>query len=51
MIGIAYLCSINENEEFNLTEAFGGYEWIEKSDFESYIENQYVLNDILSASL
>ena len=51
IIGIAYLCSITENEEFNLSEAFGGYEWIEKADFESYIENQYVLKDILSASL
>lgn len=50
IVGVAFLCSVEENE-FTLSEDFGGYEWIERSAFEDYIENQYVLNDIQGVEL
>lgn len=47
-IGIAYMCSIYEEDEHNivLSEDFGEYEWVTRDQFESYIENQFVLQDL-----
>lgn len=47
-IGIAYMCSIDEDEEHNIVlgEDFGEYEWVARDQFESYIENQFVLQDL-----
>ncbi len=50
ILGIAYVCSA-EDSEFMLTEDFGGYEWIKREEFEDYIENQYVLNDVKGVEL
>lgn len=50
IIGIAYICSVEEGE-FTLMEEFGGYEWISREEFVDYIENQYVLNDIQGVEL
>ena len=47
-VGIAYICSIPEEEEANivLSEDYGSYEWVKRKDFQKYIENQYVLKDL-----
>lgn len=45
-VGIAYLCEVDADAEFNLPEEFGGYEWIEREQFDCYIENMYVLKDL-----
>lgn len=52
-VGIAYICSIPEEEESNivLTEDYGSYEWVKREDFPLYIENQYVLKDLEGKTL
>ena len=51
-IGIAYLLSIREDEShFVLTEDFGEWEWIARDQFNAYIENTYVLDDLKGVKL
>ncbi len=52
-IGIAYICSIPEEEEHNiiLPEEYGEYKWVKREEFEYYIENQFVLNDLKGQKL
>lgn len=52
-IGIAYICSISEDEERNivLSEEYGEYEWVTREQFEEYIENQFVLQDLKGKAL
>lgn len=47
-VGIAYLCSITEEDESNiiLPEEYGSWEWVKRDQFPYYIENQYVLKDL-----
>ena len=47
-VGIAYLCSITEENEANivLSEEYGEYAWVSREEFPYYIENQYVLQDL-----
>ena len=47
-VGIAYLCSITEENEANivLPEEYGDYAWVCREEFPYYIENQYVLQDL-----
>ena len=46
--GIAYLCSIKEEDEDNivLPEDYGEWIWVSRDEFPYYIENQYVLEDL-----
>lgn len=51
-VGIAYLCSIDaEDDSFEMSEEYGGFEWIKREEFPYYIENRYVLNDLEKAVL
>lgn len=52
-VGIAYICSIPEDEEENivLTEEYGEYKWVTKEEFPYYIENKYVLKDLENREL
>ncbi|MCM1123399.1 MAG: NUDIX domain-containing protein [Eubacterium sp.] len=52
-VGIAYLCSIEEEEEPNivLTEDYGEWKWVSRDEFTLYIENQYVLRDLEGKTL
>lgn len=52
-VGIAYICSIPEEEEGHivLSEDYGEYEWVKREQFEEYIENQFVLNDLKDKTL
>lgn len=52
-VGIAYICSIPEEEEANiiLPEEYGEWEWVKREDFPYYIENQYVLEDLEGKTL
>jgi nucleoside triphosphatase len=47
-VGIAYLCSIKEEDEPNivLSEEYGEWKWVPREQFPDYIENQYVLKDL-----
>jgi ADP-ribose pyrophosphatase YjhB (NUDIX family) len=47
-IGIAYICSIAEEDEANivLPEEFGEWTWVTKKQIPEYVENQYVLEDL-----
>lgn len=47
-VGIAYLCSIKEEDETNivLPEEYGEWVWVSREQFSDYIENQYVLKDL-----
>ena len=47
-VGIAYICSIPKEEESHivLSEDYGEYEWVKREQFEEYIENQFVLQDL-----
>lgn len=47
-VGIVYICSIPEADERNivLSEDYGEYEWVTRDQFEEYIENQLVLQDL-----
>lgn len=52
-VGIAYICSIPEEEEGHivLSEEYGEYEWVARDDFDKYIENQFVLKDLKGKAL
>lgn len=52
-VGIAYICSILEADESNivLSEDYGEYEWVRRDQFELYIENQFVLQDLKDKTL
>lgn len=52
-VGIAYICSIDEEEEHNivLPEEYGEYEWVARNQFDHYIENQFVLQDLKDKAL
>ena len=52
-VGIAYLCSIAEQDEANivLPEEYGEWRWVSRDEFPLYIENQYVLKDLEGKTL
>ena len=51
-VGIAYLCSVEaEDDSFEVSEEYGGFEWIKREEFPYYIENRYVLKDLEKAVL
>ena len=52
-VGIAYLCSIKEEDEANivLPEDYGEWEWVARDEFPNYIDNQYVLQDLEGKTL
>lgn len=47
-VGIAYVCSIDAEDEDNivLPEEYAEWEWVERDKFQYYIENRYVLEDL-----
>ena len=50
-VGIAYLCSLEEDGSIVLGEEYVEWEWVEREQFASYIENKYVLDDIEGVEL
>lgn len=52
-IGIAYICSISEEEERHIVlgEEYGEYQWVTRAQFEDYIENKFVLQDLEGKAL
>ena len=50
-IGIAYICSIEDEGNIVLGEEYDGWEWVEKERFPDYIDNRYVLKDLEGAGL
>lgn len=51
IVGIAYICQVEDEDEFVLAEEYGAYEWVKRDEFEDYIENRYVLQDIKDVEL
>lgn len=51
-IGIAFLCSL-EGDEANITlaEDYGELKWVTRDEFEEFISNQYVLDDLIGVEL
>ena len=47
-VGIAYLCSIQDEDEERivLPEEYGEWKWISREEFPEYIDNLYILNDL-----
>lgn len=45
-VGIAYICSLEDDSSIILGEEYGEWEWVERDRFPEYIENKYVLNDL-----
>lgn len=51
-VGIAYLCHVSADDtQFVLPEEFGDWEWIKREQFEEYIENRFVLDDLNGVTL
>ena len=50
-VGIAYICSIEDEGNIVLGEEYDGWEWVEKERFPDYIDNRYVLKDLEGAGL
>lgn len=50
-VGIAYLCSLEDDGSIVLGEEYGEWEWVERDQFTSYIENKYVLDDLEGVEL
>lgn len=52
-VGIAYICSISEEDEANivLPEEYEEWKWITREEFPDYIDNVYVLNDLEGKTL
>lgn len=51
ILGIAYICSVEEYDNFTLPEELGEFAWVERSEFEDYIDNMNVLNDLRDKEL
>ena len=51
-IGIAFLCSMEEDDSnITLTEEYGEWQWVTREEFEEYISNQYVLDDLIGVEM
>lgn len=50
-VGIAYICSIEDDSSIVLGEDYGEWEWVERNQFPEYIENKYVMNDLEGVEL
>ncbi|MBO4336895.1 MAG: NUDIX hydrolase [Lachnospiraceae bacterium] len=49
-VGIAFLAKFEgEDPEINIGDEYCGHEWIKKEQFDEYIDNKYVVKDILHA--
>lgn len=47
-IGIAFLCEpSSENVTLILSDEYSRYQWIKKDEFANYINNKYMLNDLM----
>ncbi len=51
IVGIAYICSVEEYENFNLPEELGDFAWVEREEFEDYIDNMNVMRDLQGKEL
>ncbi len=50
-VGIAYICSIEDDSSIVLGEEYGEWEWVARDQFPEYIENKYVMNDLEGVEL
>ena len=51
-IGIAFLCSLEGDESsITLAEDYGELKWVTREEFEEFISNQYVLDDLIGVEL
>ena len=51
-IGIAFLCSMDgDDSAITLAEEYGEWKWVTREEFEEFISNQYVLDDLIGVEL
>ena len=50
-VGIAYICSIEDDSSIVLGEEYGEWEWVARDQFPEYIANKYVMNDLEGVEL
>ncbi len=46
ILGIAYICAVDEYDNFSLPEELGEFAWVAREEFEDYIDNINVLKDL-----
>ncbi len=51
ILGIAFICDVGDHDSFNLPEELGEYAWVKREEFEDYIDNVNVLNDLAGKEL
>ena len=51
ILGIAYICSVDEGDSFTLPEELGEFAWVKRDEFEDYIDNINVLKDLAGKEL
>lgn len=51
ILGIAYMCELNEYDNFDLDEEIGEFAWVDRAEFEDYIDNTNVLKDLQGKEL
>ena len=51
IVGIAFICSVDDYDNFTLPEELGEYAWVEREEFEDYIDNINVLKDLQGKEL
>ena len=50
--GIAFLCSMDgDDSAITLAEEYGEWKWVTREEFEEFISNQYVLDDLIGVEL
>lgn len=51
-IGIAFLCSMDgDDSTITLAEEYGEWKWVTREEFEEFISNQYILEDLIGVEL
>lgn len=51
ILGIAFICSVEEFDNFTLAEELGDVAWVKREEFEDYIDNINVLRDLENKEL
>lgn len=51
ILGIAFMCELDEYDNFDLDEEIGEYAWVDREEFEDYIDNINVLKDLQGKEL
>ncbi len=51
ILGLAFMCELEDYDNFNLPEELGDFAWVHREEFEDYIDNINVLKDLQGKEL